>query len=150
MAGQWTLLRRALRYPQGTSNRQTLPQTPSKARIIVRTSAATDGKFPLPKESPLPARLADYPELGYMGSKCRLLSWIHSVLCTLDFETASDPFTGSSCVAYLRKAMDKRVLASDFLNFPAVIASAAVKNSRRHGCFRRSGKHHGATSIAEG
>ena len=65
-----------------------------------------------------------------MGSKHRLLSWIHSVLRTLDFETAADPFTGSGCVAYLLKAMNKRVLASDFLNFPAVIASATVQNSR--------------------
>ena len=65
-----------------------------------------------------------------MGSKHRLLSWIHSVLCTLDFETAADPFVGSGCVAYLLKAMGKRVTASDFLNFPAVIASATVGNSR--------------------
>ena len=65
-----------------------------------------------------------------MGSKRRLLSWIHSVFHTLDFETAADPFVGSGCVAYLLKAMGKRVVASDFLNFPAVIASATVANIR--------------------
>ena len=65
-----------------------------------------------------------------MGSKHRLLSWIHSVFRTLDFETAADPFSGSGCVAYLLKAMGKRVLASDFLNFPSVISSATLQNSR--------------------
>ncbi len=66
-----------------------------------------------------------------MGSKHRLLAWIHSVLRTLDFETAADPFVGSGCVAYLIKAMGKRVRASDFLKFPTVIASATVGNSHR-------------------
>ena len=92
--------------------------------------AAPGGNLPLPKEVPLPDQAGDYPKLRYMGSKHRLLSWIHSVLCTLDFETAADPFVGSGCVAYLLKAMGKRVTASDFLNFPAVIASATVGNSR--------------------
>ena len=92
--------------------------------------AATGGKLPLPEEVPIPEQAGDYPKLRYMGSKHRLLSWIHSVLCTLDFETAADPFVGSGCVAYLLKAMGKRVTASDFLNFPAVIASATVGNSR--------------------
>lgn len=92
--------------------------------------AATGGKRPLPEEVPIPEQAGDYPKLRYMGSKHRLLSWIHSVLCTLDFETAADPFVGSGCVAYLLKAMGKRVTASDFLNFPAVIASATVGNNR--------------------
>ncbi len=78
---------------------------------------------------PLPERTADYPELRYMGSKRRLLPWIHGVLQTLPFETAADPFVGSGCVSYLLKAMGKRVYASDFLNFPAVLASATVANN---------------------
>ena len=48
----------------------------------------------------------------------------------LPFETAADPFVGSGCVAYLLKAMGKRVIASDFLNFPAVLATATVANSK--------------------
>ena len=79
----------------------------------------------------LPERAADYPELRYMGSKHRLLPWIHGVLRTLPFDTAADPFVGSGCVAYLLKTMGKRVMASDFLNFPAVLASATVANSHR-------------------
>ena len=50
---------------------------------------------------PLPENVAAYPELRYMGSKHRLLPWIHGVLRGLDFETAADPFVGSGCVAYL-------------------------------------------------
>lgn len=65
-----------------------------------------------------------------MGSKNRLLPWIYGVLKTLDFETAADPFVGSGCVSYLMKAMNKRVVASDFLNFPAVLAVATIENSR--------------------
>jgi adenine-specific DNA-methyltransferase len=73
--------------------------------------------------------VAEYPELRYMGSKHKLLPWIHGVLRGLDFETAADPFVGSGCVAYLLKAMGKRVTASDFLNFPAVVGSATVANN---------------------
>ena len=64
-----------------------------------------------------------------MGSKHRLLPWIHGVLSTLDFETAADPFLGSGCVAYLLKCMGKRVIGSDFLNFPSVIGKAVVENN---------------------
>ena len=78
---------------------------------------------------PLPDRVSNYPELRYMGSKRRLLPWIHGVLRTLPFETAADPFVGSGCVAYLLKAMGKRVVASDFLNFPAVLAAATLGNN---------------------
>lgn len=78
----------------------------------------------------LPEHVAVYPELRYMGSKHRLLPWIHGVLRELKFETAADPFVGSGCVAYMLKAMGKRVIASDFLNFPAVLAEATIANSR--------------------
>jgi DNA adenine methylase/adenine-specific DNA-methyltransferase len=76
----------------------------------------------------LPRNAGRYPELRYMGSKHRLLPWIHNVLRTLDFQTAADPFVGSGCVAYLLKSMGKKVIASDFLNFPTVLATATVEN----------------------
>jgi DNA adenine methylase/adenine-specific DNA-methyltransferase len=78
---------------------------------------------------PLPEQVALYPELRYMGSKHRLLPWIHEIFCTLQFDTAADPFVGSGCVAYLLKAMGKGVTAADFLNFPIVLARATVANS---------------------
>lgn len=79
---------------------------------------------------PLPEFAAAYPELRYMGSKHRLLPWIHGVLRGFEFETAADPFAGSGCVAYLLKTMGKRVVASDFLNFPAVLAAATIANNK--------------------
>jgi DNA adenine methylase/adenine-specific DNA-methyltransferase len=78
---------------------------------------------------PLPGRAAAFPQLRYMGSKHRLLPWIHSVLGGLAFESALDAFSGSGAVAYLLKAMGKQVTAADFLNFPCQITRAAVANS---------------------
>lgn len=80
--------------------------------------------------TPFPDRAALYPELRYMGSKHRLLPWLHSVLRDLPFETAADPFLGSGCVAYLLKSMGKRVIGSDFLNFPTVLAAATIANNK--------------------
>ena len=76
-----------------------------------------------------PAQAARFPELRYMGSKKRLLPWIHDALAGLDFETAVDPFSGSGAVAYLMKAMGRGVAASDFLNVSATVAQAIVVNS---------------------
>jgi DNA adenine methylase/adenine-specific DNA-methyltransferase len=81
--------------------------------------------------SAMPSQAARYPELRYMGSKKRLLPWIHEVFDGLDFETALDPFAGTACVAYLLKAMGRRVVASDFLNFSSIIARATVENGNQ-------------------
>src|SRR5580700_8708418 len=96
----------------------------SEARIELDYSREVFDKIPLPEQA------LEFPELRYMGSKHRLLPWIHGVLRGLNFETAADPFVGSGCVAYLLKAMGKRVIASDFLNFPAVLAAATVANGK--------------------
>ncbi len=82
-----------------------------------------------PSNVHLPEIVSRYPELRYMGSKHRLLPWIHGVLRSIEFETAADPFVGSGCVAYLLKAMGKQVFASDFLNFPAVLSAATIANN---------------------
>ena len=81
--------------------------------------------------SAIPWQAARYPELRYMGSKKRLLPWIHQVLDGLDFGTALDPFAGTGCVAYLIKAMGRRVIAADFLNFSSIVARATVENSNQ-------------------
>ena len=80
----------------------------------------------------MPARAAEYPEFRYMGSKHRLLPWIHGVLSELPFETAHDPFVGAGSVAYLLKTMGKAVVATDFLTFPSVVASALIENQSEH------------------
>jgi DNA adenine methylase/adenine-specific DNA-methyltransferase len=64
-----------------------------------------------------------------MGSKYRLLPWLHHAFHQLEFETALDAFAGSGCVSYLLKAMGKRVVSNDFLNFSATISRAIVENS---------------------
>lgn len=84
-----------------------------------------------PKVEPtaMPLRAGQYPELRYMGSKKRLLPWIHQVLDTLDFESAMDPFSGTGSVGYLMKTMGRRVIASDFLNFTSTVARATIENN---------------------
>jgi adenine-specific DNA-methyltransferase len=77
----------------------------------------------------LPSQAGKYPELRYMGSKKRLLPWIFGVLNELDFESAMDPFSGTGCVGYLLKSMDRRVVASDFLNFTSLVAQATIENN---------------------
>ena len=76
-----------------------------------------------------PVQMESLPRFRYMGNKTRLLPWIHGVLRDLDFESAADVFCGSTAVSYLLKSMGKRTFSSDFLNFPAVLASAYVANS---------------------
>lgn len=78
------------------------------------------------------AQLSLFPDFRYMGSKQRLLPWIRDVLNTLDFETALDPFSGSNAVSYLMKAMDRRVISSDFLNCSATIGKALIENNKTH------------------
>lgn len=63
-----------------------------------------------------------------MGSKVRLLPWIHEVLGELAFDSALDAFSGSGSVGYLLKSMGKRVVSNDRLSFSAAIATALVEN----------------------
>ena len=79
--------------------------------------------------APFPEQAIHYPELRYMGSKRRLLPWIYDILSTIEFDSAHDPFSGSGCVSYLMKAMGKRVIATDFLNFSATLSKALVENN---------------------
>ncbi len=83
-----------------------------------------------PLSQRLPEAVQAYPEFRYMGSKRRLLPWIYQVLSRLEFRSALDPFSGSGCVAYLLKAMGKRVVACDFLRFSTLLAKATIENSR--------------------
>ena len=75
-----------------------------------------------------PAIVGRYPQLRFMGSKYRLLPWIHKILSGLDFGTAIDAFSGSGCVAYLFKAMGKQVVTNDFLNLGRTVAKALIEN----------------------
>jgi len=77
----------------------------------------------------LPHQAEQFPEVRWMGSKKRLLPWIHHILAGLDFEAAADPFSGSGAVGYLMKSMGRRVVASDFMNVSATLAQALIENS---------------------
>lgn len=106
------------------------------AKLATKRKSATAAKTLGPSAEvlgtvTLPDQATRYPELRYMGSKKRLLPWIHQVLDQLDFDSAIDPFSGTGGVAYLMKAMGRRVVASDFLNFASLISRATVENSER-------------------
>ena len=89
-----------------------------------------DVQIPLiPDTIGLPTALEYFPRFRYMGSKFRLLPWLHKTFQELDFETATDAFSGSGVVSYLMKAMGKQVRANDSLAFPSVLAAATVANS---------------------
>ncbi|MFL6136739.1 MAG: DNA adenine methylase [Frankiaceae bacterium] len=84
------------------------------------TTAAALGK---------PPDLATYPRLRYMGSKYRLVPDLQRIFAKLDFDSALDAFSGSGVVAYAMKGAGKRVVANDFLHFPATVAAATTANS---------------------
>ncbi len=67
-----------------------------------------------------------------MGSKHRLVPYLAEVFSEIGGRTALDAFSGSGVVAYTLKALGYAVTASDFLNFPATIARAAVENQCVH------------------
>jgi adenine-specific DNA-methyltransferase len=73
-------------------------------------------------------RTAEYPRLRYMGSKYRLIPQLAEVFTEIGGRTALDAFSGSGVVSYTLKCLGYEVTANDFLNFPAVIASATVAN----------------------
>lgn len=75
-----------------------------------------------------PASVYRYPQLRFMGSKFRLLPWIHKTLSELQFTSTLDAFSGSGCVGYLFKSMGKQVFSNDFLNLSATVARALVEN----------------------
>ena len=77
----------------------------------------------------LPDQMASFPRFRYMGSKFRLLPWIHDTFQELEFDTVTDAFSGSGVVSYLLKGMGKQVAANDTLAFPSVLTAATVANS---------------------
>lgn len=89
-----------------------------------------DLQIPLiPAAEGLPPEVANYPRFRYMGSKFRLLPWIHDSLQGIGFESATDAFSGSGVVSYLLKSMGKQVRSNDALSFPSVLTSATVTNN---------------------
>ena len=69
-----------------------------------------------------------FPRMRYMGSKYRLLGWIHEATAEIEFDSVLDAFSGSAVVSYLFKAAGKRVVTNDSLNLGQVLAQALVAN----------------------
>nr|MCU0649632.1 DNA adenine methylase [Gemmatimonadaceae bacterium] len=84
---------------------------------------------PLALAPELPERVRLLPQLRYMGSKYRLLPWLHDVLSGIEFHSVLDPFAGAGAVSFLLKCMGKTVVSSDALHIGRVIAHATVENS---------------------
>jgi adenine-specific DNA-methyltransferase len=63
-----------------------------------------------------------------MGSKYRLVPQLAAVFDEVGGRRALDAFSGSGVVSYLLKSLSYEVTSNDFLNFPAIIASATVAN----------------------
>src|SRR5688572_19434019 len=76
-----------------------------------------------------PERAKRYPRLRYMGNKNKLLPWIWENVADLEFDSVLDLFSGTASVAYLFKAMGKRVVTNDFLKFAHDLATATVANN---------------------
>jgi len=70
-----------------------------------------------------------YPRFRYMGSKHRLIPWLHALFQQIDFDTVTDAFSGSGVVSYLLKSMGKEVHSNDSLHFPSVISKALIENN---------------------
>lgn len=77
----------------------------------------------------VPPQVHLYPRFRYMGSKHRLVPWLHTVFQQLDFDSATDAFSGSGIVSYLLKSMGKEVHTNDSLHFPSVISKALIENN---------------------
>lgn len=88
-----------------------------------------EGRLERIRTAEFPSRVLMYPPLRFMGSKHRLLPWLHEILSQVEFDSVLDAFSGSGCVAYLFKSMGKVVTTNDFLNFASLLGKATVENS---------------------
>jgi adenine-specific DNA-methyltransferase len=70
-----------------------------------------------------------YPRIRYMGSKYKLLPHLAEVFAEVGGQTALDAFSGSGVVSYLMKRQGFAVTVNDMLEFPGVLATAAVVNN---------------------
>jgi adenine-specific DNA methylase len=77
-------------------------------------------------------QLACFPTTRYQGSKRRYLPALAAIFSRLEFHTALDGFSGTGCVAYLLKAMGRRVTCNDVLAANAEVARALVANDAAH------------------
>lgn len=85
--------------------------------------------FSLESQVLFPPQMQKFPRFRYMGSKFRLLEWLHTPFSDLQFESCIDAFSGSGAVSYFLKSMGKKVINNDSLNFPCVLSAAIISNN---------------------
>lgn len=71
-----------------------------------------------------------FPSSRYMGSKNKIIKELYKVFKKHNFKTALDLFSGSSSVSYLLKAMGKKVISNDYMQFAANISTAIILNNK--------------------
>lgn len=72
--------------------------------------------------------IRQFPGTRFMGSKYNILPFIEEALAPLAFDSALDAFSGSTSVAYLLKALGKKVYTNDLLHFSYYTADALIAN----------------------
>lgn len=83
----------------------------------------------IPNSTILADQWLAYPRFRYMGSKFRLVQWIHDSISHLNYESVIDGFSGSGGVSYFFKCDGKRVHSNDSLVFPSTLSKATVENN---------------------
>jgi len=81
-------------------------------------------------EEKIERRLACFPRTRFMGSKQKLLPFIYNNIKNVKSEKVLDAFSGSACVAYLFKAMDKEVHTNDFMKYCYTLAKTTIENNK--------------------
>jgi DNA adenine methylase len=75
------------------------------------------------------SQLSKFPSTRYMGSKDKLLPELFKTFNKLEFSSALDIMSGTNSVAYLLKAMNKKVTTNDYMRMNFVIAKSLVSNN---------------------
>lgn len=71
-----------------------------------------------------------FPSTRYQGSKAKLASKIWEYTRFLNFDVVLDLFGGTGAIAYMYKAMGKKVLYNDYLACNYFTGSALIENSK--------------------
>lgn len=75
------------------------------------------------------SQLSRFPSTRYMGSKDKLLPELFKTFKEIEFSSALDIMSGTNSVAYLLKAMNKKVITNDYMRMNFIIAKSLISNN---------------------
>lgn len=75
------------------------------------------------------SQLSRFPSTRYMGSKDKLLPELFKTFNEIEFSSALDIMSGTNSVAYLLKAMNKKVITNDYMRMNFIIAKSLISNN---------------------